>query len=194
MHELSGGLVLGYHGCASSTADKLIAGANFKASDNDYDWLGPGIYFWESNPKRAAEFAIEAEKRKRPKAPRETAVVGAVLNLGLCLDLLTKSGQDLVRNAYLELSEIAGKSGKKLPQNSPEPMLNKLDCAVIRYIHDVRSKTPALPDIDSVRGVFIEGAPLYDTSAFHDRTHIQIAICNTACIKGVFRVSDSELS
>lgn len=28
-----------------------------RSSDNDYDWLGPGIYFWENNPKRAIDYA-----------------------------------------------------------------------------------------------------------------------------------------
>jgi hypothetical protein len=38
----------------------LLAGTAFKPSNNDYDWLGPGIYFWEANPLRGLEFAEEA--------------------------------------------------------------------------------------------------------------------------------------
>ena len=37
-------LVLGFHGCDQSVVDKVIAGKEeLLASNNDYDWLGPGI-------------------------------------------------------------------------------------------------------------------------------------------------------
>jgi hypothetical protein len=50
---LTTSFILGYHGCDADVATRLIEGEPFKASENDYDWLGPGIYFWESNPQRA---------------------------------------------------------------------------------------------------------------------------------------------
>ena len=44
---------------------RAIAGRRrLRHSNNDYDWLGPGIYFWEANPLRGLEFAEEASKRK----------------------------------------------------------------------------------------------------------------------------------
>ena len=52
MQRLSFGFVLGYHGCDQTTGESLLAGSPFKPSENDYDWLGPGIYFWEANPLR----------------------------------------------------------------------------------------------------------------------------------------------
>lgn len=37
-------LVLGFHGCDQSVVDKVIAGKEeLLASNNDYDWLGPGF-------------------------------------------------------------------------------------------------------------------------------------------------------
>ena len=59
MHRLTSAFVLGYHGCDHSVGERLLAGTAFKLSDNDYDWLGPGIYFWEANPLRGLEFAQE---------------------------------------------------------------------------------------------------------------------------------------
>jgi hypothetical protein len=41
MHRLSASFVLCYHGCRKDVAESLIGGADFKPSDNDYDWLGP---------------------------------------------------------------------------------------------------------------------------------------------------------
>lgn len=41
--------VLGYHGCDRAVGEKVLANKeHLRASDNDYDWLGTGIYFWET--------------------------------------------------------------------------------------------------------------------------------------------------
>ena len=191
MHDLIGNFVLGYHGCDKQTAKKLLDGNEFKPSDNDYDWLGPGIYFWESNAVRALEFAKEALRRKE-KAEEEAAVVGAIISPGFTLDLLSKAGQDAVGYAHSDLQKILALSEVTPPTNTPEPLLNYLDCAVIRHLHKVRELAGERP-IQQVRGVFIEGKPLYETSAFYSKTHIQLAVCDPACIKGVFRVKQGDL-
>lgn len=86
MHALSASFVLGYHGCDRGVAERLLGGENFKLSSNDYDWLGPGIYFWEANPQRGLDFARELAVLKRDKGRiRKAGVVGAVIELGLCL-------------------------------------------------------------------------------------------------------------
>ncbi len=39
-------LVLGFHGCDESVAQKLLSATpTFKLSKNYYDWLGNGMYF-----------------------------------------------------------------------------------------------------------------------------------------------------
>lgn len=80
-------MVIGFHGCDKSVRDAVINGENLKPSQNDYDWLGNGIYFWEADPYRAYEWAVEASKRK-DSSVKEPAVLGAVLDLGHCLDLM----------------------------------------------------------------------------------------------------------
>lgn len=70
-------LILGFHGCDKSVAEKVIRGEDeLIPSTNDYDWLGSGIYFWENNESRAMDFAIEQHERGRIKEP---AVIGAVI-------------------------------------------------------------------------------------------------------------------
>lgn len=192
MHDLSGGLILGYHGCHDSIAQKLLYGEPFKPSNNGYDWLGPGIYFWEANPARALEFAKESLRRKGVD-PEQASLVGAVIAPGYTLDLLTKAGQDYLLEAYEDYLTIVEASETPMPSNTPEPLLNWLDCAVIRHLHVVQSETGARP-IQMVRGVFIEGNPLYETSAFYSKTHIQIAVCDPSCIKGVFQIPKKEIS
>jgi len=83
--------VLGYHGCSLNLAQRVVAGKDIlHASHNDYDWLGDGIYFWEHNASRAFEFATESAIRKRRsmRSAPKIAVVGAVIDLGFCLNLL----------------------------------------------------------------------------------------------------------
>lgn len=193
MHRLSTTFILGYHGCDARIAKKLIDGEPFKASANDYDWLGPGIYFWEANPQRALSFAREASKRN-PRNVRTPAVVGAVIELGLCLDLASEAGIKQARAAYTTLETLYEAAGVALPVNEggPDDLLRKLDCAVISQFHAIREENGE-PPVDTVRGIFIEGDPIYPNAGFKEKTHCQVCVCNPHQIKGVFRVPRSEL-
>lgn len=192
MHQLAASFVLGYHGCNRSTGERLLKGEAFRPSQNAYDWLGPGIYFWEANPKRGLQFAREVARRSNSKVAKPF-VVGAVISMGRCLDLTTTAGVEWVRTAYEGLNRLAaGGSQRELPKNTTGSLLRPLDCAVIQMVHSIRISTEEEP-IDTVKGIFIEGEPVYPTSGFYEKTHIQIAVCNPDCIKGVFRVSQNEL-
>ena len=191
MHHLSTSFELAYHGCDRAFGEHLLAGAtSFKASSNDYDWLGPGAYFWESNPDRALEFA--KEKHKRGQGIRSPFVVGAVLDLGLCLDLTTADSIENLRDAHGSLLGTIGPTGGPLPVNGPEIWRRRLDCAVIRFLHLIRQNAASEP-IDTVRGIFTEGDPIYPGAAFLEKTHVQIAVVNLDCIKAVFRVRKSVM-
>jgi hypothetical protein len=186
VHHLTTSFVLAYHGCDRDLGEDLLAGnKSFQPSDNDYDWLGPGVYFWESNPHRALEFA--REKVKRNEAIRNPFVVGAVIDLGLCLDLTTKDSIENLRDAHRSLMKTISPTGGPLPINGPENWRRCLDCAVIRFLHLIRENSDSEP-IDTVRGIFTEGSPIYPGSAFLEKTHVQMAVINPECIKAVFRV------
>ena len=51
-----------------------------------------------------------------------------------------------------------------------------------------------MPAIDTLKGVFTEGKPVYPGAGFNEKTHIQIVVRNHRCIKGVFRVAREELN
>jgi hypothetical protein len=193
LHSLSPGLLLAYHGCDKSVAERLLGGEPFKASNNTYDWLGRGIYFWESNPKRAFDFASELAASSLSSITQPD-VVGVVVSLGFCLDLTTKAGLDTVAIAHAKLAALfaAAEDGRELPKNHPDLLRRFLDCAVINLLHEIRQDAGETP-FDSVRGVFVEGEPIYPTSGFHHKTHIQLAILNPDCIKAVFRVRPQDL-
>jgi hypothetical protein len=186
VHRLSTSFIFGYHGCDRAFGRKLLAGhADLQISENDYDWLGPGVYFWESNPQRALQFA--REKKARGENIKEPFVVGAVLDLGNCLDLTTADSIDYLRLAHESLTETFRARGLKMPTNGPRPWERFLDCAVLRRLHEIVKDSSSVP-IDTVRGVFQEGPEAYPGSAFLEKTHIQIAVMNPDCIKAVFRV------
>jgi hypothetical protein len=193
--------VLGFHGCDKTLADELVAGkSRLKPSRNDYDWLGHGIYFWENNPQRALEYAQLIKKNPgRSTEKIETPdVVGAIIDLGNCLNLLDAKSIQVVEQAYdFYLKAIDG-AGWPLPKNkdpdgSGDLLLRPLDCAVIQYLHGMREETPdETPPFNTVRGMFAEGARVYPGAGFHKKSHIQIAVRNPNCIKGYFRVLDRD--
>lgn len=168
-----------------------MRGEPFRQSNNDYDWLGPGIYFWEANPLRGLDFAREARNRRASNI-KKPFVIGAIISLGLCLDLTTTAGVEQVRAAHTALSESAAAGDVELPKNADDGLLRRLDCAVIQMVHTIRSHRSD-PAVETVKGVFVEGRPIYQGSGFYERTHIQIAVRNHDCIKGVFRVPPGQL-
>ena len=124
-------------------AEQVLGGAKLTSSKNSYDWLGHGVYFWEANPKRALEFARELARKPRSSSQvKNPAVIGAVINLGLCLDLTTSAGISMVLTAHLALLEIAERlSAGRLPENSKNGLRRALDCAVINTLHDILAES-----------------------------------------------------
>uniref|UniRef100_A0A7V5CTU5 Uncharacterized protein n=1 Tax=Acidobacterium capsulatum TaxID=33075 RepID=A0A7V5CTU5_9BACT len=191
MHKLSASFVLAYHGCDRSVGEKLLNGEPFRLSRNEYDWLGEGIYFWEANPMRGLEFAREVAVRD-PGRLKDPFVVGAILDLGFCLDLTTSAGLQMVRESFEQLTHLYKTAGEPMPKNRPDKFLHPLDCAVINNLHRIRAAAKQ-PAVDSVKGIFQESPELYPGSSFMQKNHIQIAIRNRDCIKGVFRVPEHHL-
>ncbi len=85
MHSFSTSFVLGYHGRDRDTGERLLANEPFRLSENNYDWLGSGVYFWETNPDRALEWAKQCADRILQNEGRqvEPFVVGAVIDPGI---------------------------------------------------------------------------------------------------------------
>jgi hypothetical protein len=191
--------VLGFHGCDAAVCEKILnAKDKLKPSNNDYDWLGNGIYFWENDPQRAMWYADFLQKHpKRAKAIIEKpAVIGAIIDVGHCLNLIEAKSLDIVKTAYELFKSTQEMAGLPLPENKPigdeqDLLLRKLDCAVIETIH-AYNKEKGHPGYDSVRGVFWEGNELYPNAGFKERNHIQICVRNVNCIKGYFTPLDAD--
>jgi hypothetical protein len=179
--------------------DRLLNGEQFVLSENDYDWLGSGIYFWEANPLRGLEFAHVLQRwRARHKLPgqiKEPFVVGAAIDLGLCLDLTTSTGIQAVTKAYGDFLEVCEQADIAPPNNEygEDHLFRRLDCAVLNHLHGLYGRG-GLPPFDTVKGIFIEGKPIYPRAGFREKTHVQVCMRNLSCIKGVFRVPPDQLA
>lgn len=174
--------VVAYHGCEKVTLDKVLLGNDgLKKSQNTYDWLGEGIYFWEYGLGRATNWA-QANK-KHP------AVLGAIINLGNCFDLLDVENTRLLKEFYDLYRDTCQKQGVEMPKNQGKDddlLLRKLDCAVINWVLTTLSKDTKT-EYHTVRCVFSEGERAYDGSSIRMKSHVQIAVRNTEAILGYFK-------
>lgn len=195
MYSSATGLIIGFHGCDLEVRDKIIStkGEVLKRSENEYDWLGKGIYFWEGNSKRAydfAEFLSKNPPHNKKQSIKKPAVLGAVIDLGYCFNLLDSENLKELSVVYDILKKTNEKFGIKMPQNIPlrengDLLIRYLDCSVIETAVELNKEITS-KEYDSVRGVFFEGEELYPNAGFKDKNHIQIALRNPNCIKGYF--------
>ena len=184
--------IVGYHGCDAEVATNVLCnGASLSLSENDYDWLGKGVYFWEQGPQRAMDWAWTTSKRE-PHKIRTPAVLGAYIHLGQCFDLLDIANTRMLGDMYEEFFADAAKHGKPIPANQPVPgtsgadnVLRRLDCAVINLSLDHLAK--AGRSYQTVRGVFTEGKPAYPGAGIMLKSHIQVAVRDPICILGFFK-------
>ncbi len=187
---------LGFHGCDEHVAERIFSGmAHLTRSRNDFDWLGEGIYFWENSPARALQYAIELQDRPRKNGPqiKTPAVVGAVIELGHCLNLLDAEFLALLRESYDDLTTLYETSGVPPLVNSGDLLRRPLDCAVINFTHQARVDKKLRP-FDTVRAAFAEGGDLYPGSGVSAKHHIQLCVRRRSCIKGYFRpIDESDL-
>ena len=177
-------LVLGFHGCDLDTYKNVLYKHNKLRA----------IYFWENSLDRAEEWAASYcsryNKKHPDEKPKEPAAIGAVISLGHCLDLADYGSASILKTGYEILKFEFSLLGKSL---NKDLLLRELDCAVIERIHQYNRENDERP-YDSIRGVFIEGNPVYENSGIMEKTHTQLCIINPNCIKGYFSpmLPDSE--
>ena len=89
---------------------------------NIYDWLGSGIYFWEQSPRRALEWAqscVDNPKMTNGQI-KEPFVLGAIIILGLCLNLTDVSSMQTLQTAYSILVVRCKENHHLLPTNTEQ--------------------------------------------------------------------------
>lgn len=193
IYERSPGIVLGFHGCDEAVAEEVLNSQckHLRGSKNTYDWLGNGIYFWLNDPKRAYEWACQTQKRK-PHQIKTPYVIGAVIALGMCLNLSERRAISLLQKSFKDLNDACRELGYSLnekfknevPDEGGFNLVRPLDCAVIKHAHELVEAKGVY--YDTVYGYFQEGADAYDGAGIKEKSHIQICVRNTDCIKGYF--------
>ena len=191
--------VFAFHGCDSRVADAVFSGkSRLVASENTYDWLGHGIYFWEHGPARAFEWAEQQTRRKGSKIKRP-AVIGAVIQLGNCFDLLdVRFTKELSLHA-VGLEAALKSEGRELPNNETT---GSGDFDWLRRHRDCFVLNAAIPHMErlyhcafhSVRGVFQEGEPAFNGAGIKLKSHIQIAIRDPRALIGYFRPDETNFN
>lgn len=173
--------VLAYHGCDESFGEKCLAYEDeVSVSENKHDWLGHGAYFWENSPARALQWAEFIKKNPQHSKHKITRpfIVGAIINLGNCLDLADAESLAIVKGAHMVLGQTCKVATVDMPANEAgyegdaDLVKRHLDCLVINAVHAIRKKEP----FDSVRGIFTEGGELFPGSKIQEKTHVQICV------------------
>ncbi len=163
--------VHGYHGTSIQAATSILQ-QGFRGSRNSYDWLGDGVYFWQDAPARAWQWASA-------KWGPQAAVVGSLLSLDDCLDLLDIRWDQPLAIAYQSLVVQLQQQQLALPTQSPGA--HRMDRAVINYA--IRLLGHQGVPIGAVRSAFREGTPIYPSSYLYTRSHVQIAIRDLSLIR-----------
>lgn len=169
--------IIGYHGTTAEVAEKLVDGEPFSPSDNVDDWFGTGIYFWEYAPKQAWWWATKFKKKRHP------AVVGAIIRLGHCLDLLDPVNVATMKQFHDETLVKWRAAKSEIPKNGNQH--KNLDCALFNLFYDQSA------GIETARAVYVptEAAKrVWPRSWIYNEAHIQICVRKPENILAVWRV------
>jgi len=184
------GLIIGYHGCSKETAEHILSDTtkHLTPSNSKHEWLGKGVYCWESSYHRALEWA-----KQHIKKGEEPAVLGIIITPGKCLDLTDSKHLDTLDIVAQAFHNECNSTGITPPAN--KDLRHDYDCALINYYHAYR-KSFELPPIDTIRAAFAEGDHIAGGKCtFTRRQHIQWAIINPKnSIVGYFRPAEGFCS
>jgi hypothetical protein len=171
--------VVGYHGCRRDLARALVTGrlsaVEWQASQNDYDWLGAGVYFWEEALGRAWQWA-------RERFGDDGAVVAVEIELGRCLDLGDTRYTGLLQAAYEGAAQAYALRGEPLPQNGGRDFkLRRLDRLVVDRLTNNADRGAGV-FFQTVRCPFEEGPAVYPGGMIRSQSHVQVVVRDRACI------------
>jgi hypothetical protein len=167
--------VYGYHGTSRENAESILRNG-FRSSNSGGDWLGAGVYFWQDAPKRALEWA----KEKHPESPVVVIRSSIRFEEGKTMDLLDTDWFPTLIKAY---DEFLLQFNRSVPtQDIKKSHIHALDHEFLNYISDVINKEKP-GKIAVIRAAFTGGKPIFNSSAIHNLSHVQIAVKDNIYIK-----------
>jgi hypothetical protein len=175
--------VIGFHGTDAEAAEGLVSGEPFDESNQDDEWFGKGIYFWEHAFKQAWWWAKTHKRYSKP------AVIGAVIRLGNCFDLLDPGNVAVLREYLVQMLADMAANNMKPPVNVRTH--RKLDCALFNHMYNdlKESKRP----LDTARAVYVPTSAqkrICKGSWISEETHIQICVRSPKNILAVWHVRE----
>jgi len=169
---------IGFHGTSRDAVAHLLA-RDFQSSDQHFEWLGTGFYFWQDSPWRARQWAEE-------RFGVDAAVVVARIDLDSCLDLLNPRWQRELADADFDFVFQCVIEGQTIPENSDRGN-HARDAATINWYCDRAAAIGRV--VRSVRAVFEEGEPIFEASKIRSKSHVQIAVRDHTAILDIEEVS-----
>ncbi len=132
------------------------------------------------------EWARQKHKEGKISKP---AVVGALIHLGKCFDLMDTRSTTILSAAFDDFRTGMLEDGQALPANSADhdQLKRERDCAVLNWLMSRFEKEGETHAFQTIRGLFTEGGPAFPGSGIRMKSHIQIAVRDPSCILGFFR-------
>ena len=144
------------------------------------------------------EWAKQQVKRNGSKIKRPS-VIGAVVQLGNCFDLLdVRFTQELSLHAA-DLEQALQAEGRDLPRNEStgtgdfDWLRRHRDCFVLNATIPRMERTYRCT-FQSVRGVFQEGEPAFQGAGIKLKSHTQIAVRDPRALIGYFRPEEMNFN
>lgn len=196
--------VIGFHGTRLSVARRLVLReSDWQPSVNDHDWLGEGIYFWEYAPAQAwwwanrlKQRALNSRDEKRKKEwSDDIAVVGAMIRLGNCVDMLEPQVARLMQSYHKQMAADVKATGGALRRNGQHRRY--LDHDVFEYAFAAFQQQGR--EVSTSRGVYAptdKTKRLWPGSWLAEGAHIQLCVrpqAASSCILGVWLAKPQEV-
>ena len=183
--------VVGYHGTRASVAQSVVGGhQDLEPSRNDDDWLGHGVYYWQYAPQQA--FAWAMQESRRDGWDEDIAVVGSMIRLGNCFDLLDPENINALDRYHQLYLAAKVRLGERIAKNVRGK--KRLNCEIFEMAYAGLAEPDFNRTVDSCRAVFVptntseEGRRLWAGAGIYRRAHVQICVRNTDCILGTWLV------
>lgn len=169
--------VYGHHGTTEERA-RAILKDGIQLSEQEWDWLGAGFYFWEDSPARAWNWCDE-------RHPGQTAcILDATISLQHCLNLADPDGVAILE-PYFDLY-VATYGESNVATLRETDRFRQLDCRIINYACERLRENEI--EVHVVRGAFEEGSSIFDggdgmpSSKLRKLSHVQLAVRNHQAI------------
>lgn len=188
--------VLGYHGCDGRSVKRFSAAA-ITCLRVSMPTIGSVPEPTSGKTVRNGRYPGRSSCKNIPRSPttesRLHSFIGAIIDLGNCLDLSDAGSLTIIRNGYEQFKATTESASAQLPVNESahdkdtDLVKRHLDCAVVNFVHALRDRSKLRP-FDTVRGIFTEGGELYPGANIQSKTHVQVCVRKPATsIKGYFR-------